>query len=172
MSLHVTAAFALAALILYVPANVFPILHVEMYGATSENTVWDGCQRLYKDGDVIVAVVVFLASICIPVLKLLGLFFIVITTRLRVSRWKMLRTWLFKIIEGVGRWAMLDVFVLAVLVSAVKLQRLATIIPGKGLLAFAGVVVLTLFASASFDPQLIWEQDEVGAGQPPNEVRK
>lgn len=162
-SLHITAAFSLAALLLYIPANVFPILHMEIYGATSDNTVLDGCYRLYIDGDVVIAVVVFLASILIPVLKLFALFFVVITTRLHSARWKMLRTWLFKIVEGIGRWAMLDVFVLAVLVSAVKLQRLATIIPGKGMIAFAGVVVFTLFASASFDPQLIWEQDEMDA---------
>jgi paraquat-inducible protein A len=66
----------------------------------------------------------------------------------------------YRVIESIGRWAMLDVFVLAVLVSLVKLQRLATIIPGPGLLAFAFVVVFTILASASFDPQLIWEKEE------------
>jgi paraquat-inducible protein A len=71
-----------------------------------------------------------------------------------------MRTWAYRIIEGIGRWAMLDVFMLAVLVSLVKLQRLATIIPGRGLAAFAAVVVCTLLASASFDPQLIWEKEE------------
>ena len=80
--------------------------------------------------------------------------------RLGVNRGKMVRTWVFKIIEVAGRWAMLDVFVMAVLVSLVKLQRLATILPGAGLLAFCAVVVLTLLASASFDPQLIWEEEE------------
>jgi paraquat-inducible protein A len=159
-ALHLTAAFTLAALILYIPANFFPILRLEMYGASSENTVWEGTVRLYKDGDTIVAVIVFLASIFIPVLKLLGLLLLVISIKWNFTRWKMFRTVLFRLIEGVGRWAMLDVFVLAVLVSLVKLQKLATIIPSKGLLAFAGVVVCTLFASASFDPQLIWEKDE------------
>jgi paraquat-inducible protein A len=159
-SLHLTAAFSLAALILYVPANIFPILKLDMYGATTENTVWQGCVRLFTDGDYIVAVIVFLASILIPLLKLLGLFFLVITTKLGVQRWKLSRTWVFRIIEIIGRWAMLDVFVMAVLVSLVKLQRLATIIPGKGLIAFSIVVVFTIFASASFDPKLIWEKDE------------
>ncbi len=156
-----TAAFSLAALILYVPANIFPILRLNMYGATSDNTIWDGCRLLFIDGDYVIAVVVFLASILIPLLKLMGLFFLVATTRLHFSRWKLLRTWIFQVIESIGRWAMLDVFVLAVLVSLVKLQRLATIIPGKGLFAFGAVVVFTLFASASFDPQLIWERDEL-----------
>jgi paraquat-inducible protein A len=159
-SLHLTAAFALTALLLYAPANIFPILRMNMYGATTENTVWEGCVRLYRDGDTVIAAVVFLASILIPFLKLLGLFFLVVTTRLRVSRWKMARTWVFRMIETIGRWAMLDVFVLAVLVSLVKLERLATVVPGSGLLAFSGVIVFTILASACFDPQLIWAPND------------
>lgn len=159
-SLHRTAAFSLAALILYFPANAFPILHMEIFGVSSENTIWQGIVLLFQDGQWIVAGIVFMASIVIPLLKLLGLFFLVATSTFHWSGGKRLRTWAYRIIEGIGRWAMLDVFVLAVLVSLVKLQRLATIIPGKGLTAFAAVVVFTLLASASFDPQLIWEQEE------------
>jgi paraquat-inducible protein A len=159
--LHMTAAFALAALILYVPANILPILHLDMYGAESENTVWEGVKLLWKDGDVVVSTIVFLASIAIPLLKLLGLFTLVIMARREPTVQSRKRlTWIYQIIEGIGRWAMLDVFVLAVLVSLVKLHRLATIMPGKGLLAFTCVVVCTLLASASFDPQLIWEEEE------------
>ncbi len=160
-SLQLTAAFSLAALILYIPANILPILRLEMYGASSENTVWEGCKRLWEDGDVIIAGIVFLASIFVPLLKLLGLIFLVTATKLRLTKWKPLRTRVFRIIDSIGRWAMLDVFVLAILVALVKLQRLATVIPGAGLLAFGGVVVCTLFASACFDPQLIWEEPEV-----------
>ena len=159
-SLHRTAAFSLAALILYIPANVFPILHMEIFGLSSDNTVWQGVVLLFKAGEWIVATIVFLASILIPFLKLLGLLFLVTSSAFHWSGGKLMRTWAFRIIEGIGRWAMLDVLVLAVLVSLVKLQRLATIIPGKGLTAFAAVVVCTLLASASFDPQLIWEKEE------------
>lgn len=162
-SLHRTAAFALAALILYVPANTFPILRMDFYGATSENTVWQGCVRLFQDGQWVVAAIVFLASILIPLVKLLGLFLLVTSTGTRMSRGRMLRTWMFRFIDIIGRWAMLDVFVLAVLVSLVKLQRLATVIPGKGLIAFTAVVVLTILASASFDPQLIWRNNQQSA---------
>jgi paraquat-inducible protein A len=162
-SLHRTAAFSLAALILYLPANVFPILHMEIYGASTDNTVWQGAKRLFEDGQWVVAVIVFLASIFIPLLKLLGLFFLATTARIHWPRLRRLRTRLYQFIEGIGRWAMLDVFVLAVLVSLVKLQQLATIIAGPGLVAFSGVVVCTLLASASFDPQLIWEQEERAA---------
>jgi paraquat-inducible protein A len=160
-SLHRTAAFALSALLLYIPANIFPILRMNLYGATSENTVWQGCVRLYKDGDSLIAVVVFLASMAIPLLKLLGLFFLAATAQSRWERGKAVRTAVYKFVSVVGRWAMLDVFVLAVLVSLVKLQRLATVLPGSGAIAFVGVVFFTLLASESFDPQLIWNPQEL-----------
>lgn len=164
-SLHLTAAFSLAALLLYLPANLFPILHLNLYGATQDNTIWSGCVRFWESGDYVIAAIVFLASIFIPLLKLLGLFFLVMTTRLRWARGRLVRTWIYRVIESIGRWAMLDVFVLAILVSLVKLRSLATIIPGPGALAFGLVVVFTLFASASFDPQLIWSRG--GAKQEP-----
>jgi paraquat-inducible protein A len=159
-SLHVTAACALAALLLYVPANTLPILRIELYGASSDNTAWEGAMRLLKDGDYIIACIVFMASIFVPLLKLLGLFYLVVSTKFRFKRGKKLRTWVYQFIDLIGRWAMLDVFVVAVLVSAVKLNGLATVMPGRGLLAFGGVVVFTILASASFDPQLIWEKEE------------
>jgi paraquat-inducible protein A len=159
-SLHVTAACALAALLLYVPANTLPILRIELYGAASDNTAWEGAMRLLKDGDYVIACIVFMASIFIPLLKILGLIFVVASTRFRFERAKRVRTWVYQFIDLIGRWAMLDVFVVAVLVSAVKLNGLATVMPGKGLLSFGGVVVFTLLASESFDPQLIWEKQE------------
>ncbi len=159
-SLHLTAAFALAALILYIPANTFPIMRYEAFNAVSENTVWEGVVRLYSSGDATIAIIVFLASILIPALKLLGLFFLVASVKLRWKRWQLQRVWLYRVIDAVGRWAMLDVFVLAILVSLVKLKGLSTVLPGSGLFAFAAVVVFTLFASSSFDPQLIWSETE------------
>jgi paraquat-inducible protein A len=159
-SLHVTAACALAALLLYVPANTLPILRLELYGASSDNTAWEGAVRLLKDGDYVIACIVFMASIFIPLLKILGLIFMVVSTKFRFQRWKRFRTWVYQFIDLIGRWAMLDVFVVAVLVSAVKLNGLATVMPGRGLLSFGGVVVFTLLASESFDPQLIWEKQE------------
>jgi len=156
-SMHITAAFALAALILYVPANIFPIIHMELYGAMSENTVWEGCVRLWQAQDYTIAVIVFLASMLVPFLKLLVLVCLVASRRLHVQRWKQARTRMYRFVDGIGRWAMLDVFVVAILVSLVKLQDLATIMPGKGLFAFAAMAVLTILATENFDPQLIWE---------------
>jgi len=155
-----TAAFSLAALIFYVPANIYPILRMEYYGAHTENTVWDGCVRLFQDGQWLVATIVFLASIMIPLLKLLGLFYLITTAKLRWTRHQRERTRVYKIIEIIGPWAMLDVFLLAILVALVRLKELATITPGPGLLAFTAVVVLTILASASFDPKVIWDAPE------------
>ena len=158
-SLHRTAAFSLAALLFYVPANFFPILKLELYGSTTESTVWDGVLLFYRSGQWIMAAVVLLASIVIPMAKLLALFMLVITTQLKMSRGKLFRTWTFRAIDGIGRFAMLDVFVLAIWVALVKLEKLASVSPGGGLLPFGCVVIFTLLASMSFDPQLIWETE-------------
>ena len=159
-SLGRTAALSLAALIFYVPANIYPILRMDQYGAYSESTVWNGCVTLFQKGQWVVAVIVFLASILIPLFKLLGLFFLVITSRLESARRRRERTWIYRIIRVIGPWAMLDVFLLSVLVALVKLGELATVQPGPGLLPFAAVVVLTILASASFDPKLIWKEPD------------
>lgn len=160
-SLERTAALSLAALIFYVPANVYPILRMNYHGAFSESTVWDGCVKLFQQDQRLVAVVVFLASMVIPLTKLLGLFYLVVTAKLGSARRRRERTWICKFIDAIGPWAMLDVFLLAVLVALVKLEQIATVLPGPGLLAFTAVVVLTILASASFDPKLIWERTDL-----------
>ncbi|HEX4046303.1 MAG TPA: paraquat-inducible protein A [Elusimicrobiota bacterium] len=159
-SLPLSAAFSAAALLLYVPANFFPILRIDMYGAVSENTVWQGCVKLYQGGDVVIALIVFLASVVIPCLKLLGLFFLTVSSWRRWPRLRRTRTLIFRAIDAAGRWAMLDVFALAVMVSLVRLRSLATVVPGSGALAFAAVVVLTILASQTFDPRLIWDDED------------
>jgi paraquat-inducible protein A len=151
-----TAAFSLAALFLYVPANIYPIMVMEYMGRHTENTVWGGIRALYHDRMWYVAAIVFAASIVIPLLKLMGLFFLVIN---RGDRWQKTRTRIYKIICQIGPWAMLDVFLLSVLVALIRFGRFATVIPGPGVIAFASVVVLTILASSSFDPRLIWKEE-------------
>lgn len=153
-----TAALALAGLVLYVPANVYPVLRMELYGAYTESTIWSGVVSLLSYGYWFVAAVVFVASMVVPLLKLLGLFFLAVTTQLGTARWRRARTALHRFVDVIGPWAMLDVFLVAVLVAAVRLGSLATILPGRGLAAFAAVVVLTMLASAVFDPRLIWRR--------------
>jgi paraquat-inducible protein A len=151
-----TAALALAALCLYVPANIYPIMVMEYMGRHTENTVWGGVKALYQDRMWYVAIIVFAASMVIPLLKLIGLFFLVVN---RGQRWQKTRTRVYKVICQVGPWAMLDVFLLAVLVALIRFGRFATVIPGPGIIAFASVVVLTILASSCFDPRLIWQEE-------------
>lgn len=157
-SLQATAAFAAAALILYLPANIYPIMRMHFYGAYSESTVWDGVVSLAQHNQWFVAAIVFLASIAIPLAKLSVLLYLVASTALHRGRRLRERTRIYRFVDVIGPWAMLDVFLLAVLVALVKLGTIATILPGPGLIAFACVVVLTMLASASFDPKLIWHR--------------
>ena len=152
-----TAAFALAALFLYAPANLYPIMTMEYMGRHTENTIWGGVNLLYIEGMWYVAAIVFVASILAPLLKLIGLFFLV---SIREARWQKSRTWIYKFICQIGPWAMLDVFLLSILVALIRFGKFATVIPGAGVYAFVSVVMLTLLASSSFDPQLIWQKQD------------
>jgi paraquat-inducible protein A len=159
-----TATLALAALILYIPANIYPILRMERYGLYTENTVWSGVVALFDYGYWFVASVVFAASMVVPLFKLIGLLVLVGTAEARTPRWRRARTTVFRLIEAVGPWAMLDVFLVAVLVALVRLGALATVIPGPGLWAFTAVVVLTMLATAVFDPRLLWRTKDYELG--------
>jgi paraquat-inducible protein A len=152
-----TAAFSLAALFLYVPANIYPVMMMHYLGRETENTIWGGVRALWRDHLWGVAIIVFLASLLVPLLKLLGLFVLV---SIRGPHWQLFRARLFKFIEKIGPWAMLDVFLLAIMVAVVRFGKFATVIPGPGIVAFTAVVVLTLLASASFEPRLIWEEED------------
>jgi len=141
----------------YLPANLYPILRLEWYGVHSESTAWNGAVTLFRQSQPVIGVIVFLASIVIPFLKLVMLFYLVATVKFRSVAWRRQRLWLFRTLEYIGPWAMLDVFVMSILVALVKLGELATVLPGRGLFSFAAVAVLTIMASASFDPRLIWQ---------------
>jgi paraquat-inducible protein A len=141
----VPAALALAALALYVPANMYPILKITQHGAYSESTIWDGVLSLMQHDQWLVAMV------------LAGLFFLVATARFEKGRRLRTRTRIYRFIDAIGPWAMLDVLLVAVLVALVKLGDIARVVPGPGLFAFTGVVVFTMLASATFDPRLIWD---------------
>lgn len=156
-SLNRTLAFSAAALILYIPANVLPIMTFEYYGASEHNTVWSGVVSLAASGMWFVAGVVFIASMAAPLIKLMTLFFLAFSVRFgRGARWK---TRLYRMIKVIGTWAMLDVFLLAVLVAVVKLGQLANVSPGPAAVPFTLVVVFTILATESFDPSLLWRHE-------------
>lgn len=156
-SLARTWALVIAALILYIPANTFPIMSVVLSGQGKPDTILSGIEALFAEGELELAILVFFASITVPVLKLLGLSYLMLSIQLR-WRWRPRdRTALYRMIEGIGRWSMIDIFMLSILVALVKLGAVATIEPGVGATSFCAVVVLTMFAASSFDPRLLWD---------------
>lgn len=154
-ALNHTAAYALTALLLYLPANLLPIISMDYLGIRTSNTIWSGCVELFDDGKWQIALVVFLASILIPLLKLSGLLVLVLSIDTR--RWPRARSGVYQFIDRIGRWSMLDVFLLSIVVVLIKFGDWGTVLPGPGVTAFAGVVVFSMLAAASFDSHLIWE---------------
>lgn len=150
-----TAALALAALALYAPANLYPVITMDLMGRHSENTVWSGVTSLCRDGMYFIGGIVFTASILIPALKLLGLFFLAMDGGRGNPR---VAAWIYQIICKAGPWAMLDVFLLAIAVALIRFGAFGHVTAGPGIIWFAAVVVLTLLASSSFDPWLIWRE--------------
>ena len=156
-SLTRTWALILTAYILYIPANLLPIMTVTMSGRGEPDTIFSGVKELVLGGMWPLALLIFFASITVPVLKLLALTYLLLSVQFK-SHWRPReRTVLYRITESVGRWSMIDIFVIAILVALVKLGSLATIEAGAGAVAFGGVVVITMFAAMSFDPRLIWD---------------
>jgi len=159
-SLSRTTALVLTAAILYVPANVYPVMTVISFGKGSPDTILSGIKEFIHAGMWPLALLVFFASIAVPMLKLIGLSFLLISVR-RKSRWRLRdRTLLYRVIEAVGRWSMIDIFMISILVALVKLGSIATIEPGVGATSFAGVVVVTMIASLCFDPRAMWDAAE------------
>lgn len=151
-----TMAFALTALIFYLPANIFPFMTIELYGQRNSATIWGGVKTLAESGSWPVAIIVFLASIFIPLVKLVILFYLSATYKNgKRMRFKLN---LHRFVEAIGRWSMLDIFLLAVLVSIMKLSHWTTVEPEPGALMFAMVVVFTMLASSYYDPELILEE--------------
>ena len=167
-SLQRTLAWLAAAIILYVPANVIPVLTLDRLGRGGPSTIIAGVQELYAAGDLPLALLVFFASITVPCVKVLGLAAMVLLTHFRSTRMLRDRTTLFRVIDFIGRWSMIDVFMVSILVAVVKFGFLATVHANYGIVAFAGVVVVTLFAAGSFDPRLMWDAAEArtAASQP------
>jgi paraquat-inducible protein A len=155
-----TWALVLAAFILYIPANALPIMTVVSLGAGEPDTILSGVMQLIAANMWPLALLVFFASIVVPMLKLFVLIYLLLSVQ-RKSRWRPRdRTVLYRLTEAVGRWSMLDIFVIAILVALVKFGAVATIETGPGATAFAAVVVITMFAAMSFDPRLIWDAME------------
>jgi paraquat-inducible protein A len=156
-SIEKTWALVIAAAICYIPANALPVLNTTTLGDTEGDTILGGVAFLYASGSWPLALIVLIASVMIPLGKLVALVYLLLTVQRGSIANNQERTQLYRIVQVIGRWSMLDVFVAAFTVALVQLQPLTSVAPGAGVLFFAAVVVLTMLAAESFDPRLIWD---------------
>lgn len=157
-SLSRTWALLAAAIIFYIPANLYPVMAVTSLGYTQADTILSGVVYLASSGMWPLAVIVFVASVVVPVAKIGALAGLAWSVQ-RGSHWRPRdRARLYRVVEAVGRWSMVDVYVVTILVALVHLGSLANVDAEVGAFFFGAVVVLTMFAAASFDPRLIWDQ--------------
>jgi len=159
-SLRRTWALLIAAGLLYIPANLLPVMHTATLTDMQDNTIMSGVIYFWTSGEWPLAVIVFVASIVVPMFKISALVLLLITARRR-SSWRLReRTRLYRMIQHIGRWSMLDVFVVTVTVALVRFQPFAEVTAGPGVIAFGSVVILTLLAAEQFDPRLVWDAVE------------
>ncbi|WP_368165508.1 PqiA/YebS family transporter subunit [Aeromonas sp. R6-2] len=159
-SLQRTLALLMTATILYIPANLYPIMDTVFLGDTSPSTILGGVMLLWGLGSYPIAAVIFLASVVVPLAKLIALYWLCWQTHSGRIRDPLARLRLYRMTEFVGRWSMIDVFVVAILAGLIRLDNLMTIYPGPAAISFAGVVIITMIAAMSFDPRLIWDLQE------------
>ena len=156
-SLRRTWALLLAAAMLYLPANLLPVMRTTVLGATQSDTILSGILYLLKTGSWPLALVIFFASLVVPLVKMALLTYLLLSVHARSRRLPRLRTRLYQLAHAIGRWSMVDLFVVSLMVALVQRGTLATVEPGPGALPFALVVAATMLASHSFDPRLIWD---------------
>jgi len=153
-------ALLITSMVLYLPANLFPIMDTEQLGRTTSNTIAGGVVTLWHHGSYPIASVIFIASIVIPILKMIAIGWLCwFATRPKLSNHRQL-TQIFHLTELIGKWSMIDVFVIALLVALVQVDALMTITPGPAALAFAGVVIFTMLSAQAFDVRLIWDKEQ------------
>ena len=157
-SLTRTLALVVTGFVLYLPANVLPVLSIERFGHEQPNTILGGVGELIAAGLWPLAIIVFSASIVVPLAKLCGLSLMLAMTHRRSSRWLVGRTSLYRFIDFIGRWSSIDLFMISILVALVQFGALTRVRPEGGAVAFAAVVVVTMFASGSFDPRIMWDR--------------
>jgi paraquat-inducible protein A len=156
-SLACTWAYLLAAAILYIPANLLPVMDSAKLTILQSDTIWSGAVYLWNEGNRMLSAIVFIASIVIPAVKIVSLGWLLIAAQMRSTHNPLRRAKLYRATAYIGRWSMVDIFVGAVLVGLVQFGAFAYVLPGPGAIFFAAVVVLTMLASASFDPRLTWD---------------
>ena len=160
-SVRRTWAFVIAACILYLPANLLPVMITSSFpGEEHHDTIMSGIIYFWVSGSWVLATIIFIASFAVPLFKLAVMILLLITVQRRI-RWQLRqRAKLYRVVELIGRWSMLDVFVVSLVAGLVQIPGFVEVHPGSGIAAFAAVVILTMLASRSFDPRLLWDACE------------
>lgn len=157
MSLQRSWAWLFAGIIAYIPANLYPIMFTTVFGDSQPNTIIGGILVLLELKSYPVALVVFVASVVVPVLKFMAVAYLLISIQHKFAHSRFERTRLFRLTEFIGRWSMIDVFVVAILAALVQIRSVALIEPGLGATAFGASVICTMLAALALDPRLIWD---------------
>ncbi len=157
-SVQLTLAFLVTAIVLYVPANLYPIMVTEYLGKSDPSTILQGVLLLWQLGSYPVALVILIASVLIPIAKFLALILLLIASRHPFHDARR-HTQLYRVVEFIGRWSMVDVFVVSLMVALVQMGQLMSIYPGVAALSFAGMVVFTMLAAMCFDVRLVWDAE-------------
>lgn len=152
-----TWALLIAAFVLYIPANLLPVTITRSLFGVQSDTIMSGVAFFWNEGNYDLAIIIFTASIFVPLAKLLALSFLCLSVQFRFGLDPLQRTRLYRMVEFIGKWSMLDVFVVAILSTLVNFSTLAAISAGPGAVAFGSVVVITMFAAMTFDPRLLWD---------------
>lgn len=153
-------AFVISAALLYLPANILPVMETAWLFGDQRDTIWSGIVYLWKTGSWPLAIVVFVASMVVPLGKIVVLSYLLVSVQRGSAYARLGRARLYRVLELVGRWSMLDIYVVTLLVALVQLRSLAFISAGNGAIAFGAVVVLTMLATLNFDPRWIWESSD------------
>jgi paraquat-inducible protein A len=152
-----TLALVIAGYLLYLPANLLPVLSIERFGRDDPSTIVGGVHELITSGLWPLAIIVFTASVVVPLIKLFGLTLMLVMTRLRSRRWLVGRTRMYRFIDRIGRWSNIDIFMISILAALLQFGTLSSLRPQPGAIAFAAVVVITMLASRSFDARVMWD---------------
>lgn len=156
-SLAVTATLVACAAVLYVPANLLPVMYTRTFFSDEKDTIMSGVLVLLHSGSWPIAVLVFIASIVVPLLKIISLAVVVYSAWRGAARRRRQHSELYRLVEFIGRWSMLDIYAISLLATLVQIQSFASIVVGWGALAFGAVVVLTMLAARTFDERLLWD---------------
>ena len=159
-SLQRSWIFLVTALIFYVPANVLPIMTTNQMGKETYSTIAGGVVLLWEQGSFLIALIILVASLMVPIAKFIALFTLLLSKQLGIYRDPQNKIIIYRAVEFVGRWSMVDVFVVAFLASLIQMGNLMSIYPGPAALAFAGMVIFSMLAANSIDPKLFWDDDE------------